>query len=127
MTQNFLDGTDCGSGGRCENGQCQGSSNWFDRNKTLVIGLAAGIGGLLVVVILGCCISSCVRSSRRSRLPSMPPPVYRGRPMQQPQRGGWHGNYGGPVPPPMVHGGQSGGWGPDGRWNPNFGRSERYA
>ena len=51
MQQNFLDGTPCGGGGKCSNGDCQGStvgkeiSSWIDDNKTLVIALASVIGG----------------------------------------------------------------------------------
>src|SRR5271156_6272025 len=66
MKQNFLDGTPCGGGGMCSNGVCQGSTvggeiaSWIDQNKALVIGLAAGIGGFIVLGLL-CCIISCFR------------------------------------------------------------------
>lgn len=70
MRQNFLDGTDCGGGGHCENGVCRGSSvggqvsSWINDNKTLVIALASSIGGLIVLAILACCIRSCRRRRR---------------------------------------------------------------
>ncbi|KAG9249025.1 ADAM family of metalloprotease-like protein ADM-B [Calycina marina] len=76
MQQNFLDGTSCGGGGKCDNGVCQGSTvgneitNWITKNKKLVIILASVIGGL------------CRRSSRnRKRLasgPVGPPPGWTG-------------------------------------------------
>lgn len=87
MQQNFVDGTSCQGGGRCSNGQCQGASvgkeitSWIDANKPLVIGLAAGIGGLLVLIIGCCCINSCRRRSRirkaKKNLPVAPPLGYR--------------------------------------------------
>ncbi|KAI4253709.1 MAG: hypothetical protein L6R42_007476 [Xanthoria sp. 1 TBL-2021] len=88
MQQNFLDGTTCGGGGRCSNGQCKGSStakeigSWIQGHRDVVIGVGCGIGGLLLLAILSCCIRRCRRPKRvRSRSP----------PMQQ----GW---VGGPVP-----------------------------
>lgn len=74
MQQNFVDGTSCQGGGRCNNGQCQGASvgreitSWIDDNKPLVIGLAAGIGGLLVLIIGCCCINSCKRKRRMNKV-----------------------------------------------------------
>lgn len=51
-------------------GQCSGSSvanevkSWIDRNKTLVIGIASGIGGLIVLSIISCCWRSYKRRKR---------------------------------------------------------------
>jgi hypothetical protein len=117
MQQNFLDGTSCGGGGRCSNGQCKGSTvgkeitSWIQSNKTLVIALVSVIGGLLILAILGCCWSSYRRRQnmqKRKNAPPPPPP-------------GWAGNW---APPPQMSapgsndvypGGPSPGW-VDGRW-----------
>ncbi|TKA74827.1 hypothetical protein B0A55_05941 [Friedmanniomyces simplex] len=96
LQQNFLDGTVCGGGGQCLNGQCKGSSvggqvkSWIDDHKALVIGLAASIGALLLFSLLGC-LTRCCRRRRRVRkaspsAPPMPPP------------GGWQG-WNGRAPP----------------------------
>ncbi|PLB55031.1 Disintegrin and metallo proteinase domain-containing protein B [Aspergillus steynii IBT 23096] len=87
VNQNFLDGTPCGSGGHCDNGSCKGSSvkNWIDDHKNVVIGIACGVGGLIVLAILWCLINRCRRS--RPAAKPMPPRV---------PYGGWQG----PMPPP---------------------------
>jgi hypothetical protein len=114
LDQNFIDGTPCGSSNTCSNGRCSSSSggsnngntnngsngggggsgdagSWFSNNRSLVIGLAAGIGGLLVLIVLSCCISSCRKSRKRKQAAALPP-----RPqMQQPS--GW-----GQYPPPVY-------------------------
>lgn len=71
-SQIFLDGTSCGGGRMCFTGSCErpgsrngpngnnpsgGGGNWFDNNRTLVIGVASGLGGLIVLIIVGCMIS----------------------------------------------------------------------
>lgn len=77
--KNFLDGTPCRGGGHCQNGRCEGSSfgkeieSWVDKHKGLVIGLAAGIGGPLVLCILWCLISQCC-CGRRAAVAHRPPP-----------------------------------------------------
>ncbi|EER23572.1 Disintegrin family protein [Coccidioides posadasii C735 delta SOWgp] len=71
--QYFLDGTPCVAGGVCKNGSCTGSSfgneirSWIDRNKNLVIGLSAGLGGLLVLAIFGCIFRRCRRPRPKNR------------------------------------------------------------
>lgn len=105
MQQFFIDGTECGSSGRrCLNGVCRGSSStgggggggtnnngggsssagdWVRRHRSLVIGLAVGIGGLIVLVILLCCVRSWRRRQMIKQVRSMPPmpmvhpPIYR--------------------------------------------------
>lgn len=100
-TQNFLDGTKCGGGGKCTNGVCQGSSvggrikEWVDQHKNLVIGLSAGIGGLLLLAILSCIYSSCKRRSRQRKY--VPPPPRSGGWVPQGQARGYA-----PVPAPPV-------------------------
>jgi hypothetical protein len=101
LNQNFLDGTPCNGNGHCSNGACQGDSvggeikSWVDQHMSLVIGLAAGLGGLLLLVILSCIVSSCRRRRYKNG-----PPVARG----VPYRPGWAGPMpSGPPrgPPPM--------------------------
>jgi len=108
MRQNFLDGTSCGGGGRCENGMCRGSSvggtisSWIDDNRTLFIALVSSIGGILLLLILGCCVRAC-RRRRPTRKVASPPMAHRG----------WTG----PAVPPSY---QSQGYGPQspGVWQP---------
>jgi hypothetical protein len=118
MQQNFLDGTSCEGGGKCSNGQCEGSSvgkeitSWIHNNKTLVIALASVIGGLIILAILSCCWS---RYRRRNRIPMRqnlpPPPGWAGAP-------NWNMAA---APNPAMRGangsGAIGGW-ENGRWKP---------
>ncbi|MCJ1313284.1 hypothetical protein MMC25_006961 [Agyrium rufum] len=73
MQQNFLDGTPCGGGGTCGNGQCKGTSTlkeanqWITHNKPLVIGLAVGVGTLILLLITACLVRRCATSRLRSR------------------------------------------------------------
>jgi hypothetical protein len=84
MRQNFLDGTDCGGGGHCDNGVCRGSSvggqvsSWINDNKTLFIALVSSIGGIIVLLILACCIRACRRRRRPVRKTTSPPMGQRG-------------------------------------------------
>lgn len=118
MQQNFLDGTSCQGGGRCNNGQCDGASvgkeisSWIQENKTLVIALSSTVGGLVVLAVLSCCVSRC-RRNRRDRgrkivsqqsIPppgwNQPPPGWNGQrqgPSQVPRNGRWQTPN---VPPP---------------------------
>lgn len=123
MQQNFLDGTVCGGGGKCQNvshlshhflilqntnatqGQCKGSStikeigSWIHDNKNLVIGIACGVGGLILLSILSCIIRRC-RQPRRPR---------RTQPIPMPMQQGWGG---GPMPQgPWISGAQQSGRG----------------
>ncbi|KAF2764383.1 zincin [Teratosphaeria nubilosa] len=125
LQQNFLDGTTCGGGGRCVNGQCKGATvggqvkSWIDDHKVIVISICAAIGGLLLLSLLSCLFRHCSRhrgvaGCKRVPSPPMPPP------------GGWQGwndprqppmeqyHYAGqgwdapPPPPPPAYGGRSG-------------------
>lgn len=79
MQQNFLDGTPCQGGGTCSNGNCEGATaggeikSWIEDNETLVIALAATIGGLLLVSF-ACCLLSCFRRRNRTVVRSAPRP-----------------------------------------------------
>ncbi|EKD12794.1 uncharacterized protein L3040_006948 [Drepanopeziza brunnea f. sp. 'multigermtubi'] len=117
MQQNFLDGSTCGGGGKCLNGQCKGSSvskeitSWIERNRTLVIALASVVGGFIVLSIVSCCLSRCRNWSRRRARPTAPP-APRGW-VEQPQ---W--NMAG-APPNMNYSAYdaNGSW-ENGRWQP---------
>ena len=93
LDQNFVDGTPCTGGGMCSNGRCRsegesddddnfgggggGSGNgnsWFDNNRNLVIGLAAGLGSLVVLILACCVLSSCRSRSKKKKMAAMQPP-----------------------------------------------------
>lgn len=112
VNQNFLDGTPCSGDGRCHNGRCDGATtggeikSWIDNNRALVIGLGAGLGGLILLGILSA-IFSYIRRRRRMHYlavqQSAPPPIaatgWPGRPSSQaplresPPQSQWTGSY----------------------------------
>lgn len=100
MPQSFLDGTPCQNGGHCKNGQCKGSStgeaikSWIDKHTDVVIGIACGVGGVIVLSLAWCLINRC-RRSRREAAMAQAASVHYG--------GGWPGAMPGPSP--------MGGWG----------------
>ncbi|KAM5442005.1 hypothetical protein MferCBS31731_002834 [Microsporum ferrugineum] len=109
----FLDGTPCGGGGTCENGQCTGStfgnevSDWVSRHKPIVIGVAVGVGCLLLLAILSCiCGRSKKRRPRNRKMAPINmrpmPPVYNGwaGPPPNAESPGGHPQYN-HVPPPI--------------------------
>jgi len=133
MQQNFLDGTSCQGGGKCDNGQCKGSSvgkeinSWIHDNRTLVIALASVIGGLIVLAVLSCCISSCRRRSRNRKLKAragqnVPPSAWNGsnqwNPIPPVPDTRMRGANGGGSNSGRSHGGNSAGWDQNGRWRP---------
>ncbi|KAK5132063.1 hypothetical protein LTR08_000400 [Meristemomyces frigidus] len=119
LQQNFLDGTGCGGGGKCANGQCKGASvggqvkSWIDDHKALVIGICAAIGGLIFFSIIGCCTRRCRRNRRSNKAVGPRPPV-------QPP-GGWQGWNGGA---PMQQQQQQRGAVPEGYYPP---QSQQHA
>ncbi|TQV91503.1 disintegrin-like metalloprotease [Cordyceps javanica] len=118
--QNFLDGTSCSGGGRCQDGQCKGSNwwkeftQWFTNNKAISIPVTTVVG-LLILAILSSCLCSCIRRvGRRRRVPGKPisPPPSNGsgawnpyaNAQWQPQPGPtttMANDYSVPPPPPM--------------------------
>jgi len=138
MQQNFLDGTSCQGGGKCDNGVCKGASvgkeitSWISSNKKLVIALASVIGGLLVTSCVGCFWSRSRRRNLQKKRILQPPP-------------GWTGNAQGFRAPPnapvmrsnndMSGAGSGSGYWENGRWKPTTlpppawtpGPSVRYA
>lgn len=72
LNQNFLDGTSCQGGGKCENGACTGASateeikSWIQDNKDIVIPVAVVVG-LIVILGIASCIGAIIRRSRRSK------------------------------------------------------------
>ena len=78
--------------------------SWIHDNKNLVIGICAGIGGLILLSILSCIVRRCRQPRRPRRTQPMPPPMQQGwggAPMPQgawmsgAQRGGGRGFDGG--------------------------------
>jgi len=119
LQQNFLDGTTCGGGGKCQNGQCKGSStgkeirSWISTHKPLVIGIASALGVVVLFMLLGCIFRCCRRSRRRQKGPPPPPHGWNQPPMRpSPPQPGWNqppmgpspgqggGQYWQPPPPP---------------------------
>ncbi|KAF1991453.1 hypothetical protein K402DRAFT_400192 [Aulographum hederae CBS 113979] len=101
LQQNMLDGSPCGGGGHCVNGLCKGSTvgneikSWIDEHRTLVIGLAAGIGGFLLILILACIIRSCRRRSQRKKMAAYRPAPSSANMSQRHRGGGGGGGHGG--------------------------------
>ena len=139
MQQNFLDGTPCGGGGQCSNvslvqycavdvemaniskGVCSGSSlggqisSWVYEHQPIVIGVASGVGGILLLSILVCIIRRCRKPRRSSRQKTIPSP------MQQQQRWpGWNNSL---QPGPQLAQQQQQHQG----WGGYTGQSVRYA
>ncbi|QSZ36513.1 hypothetical protein DSL72_006393 [Monilinia vaccinii-corymbosi] len=73
MQQNFLDGTSCEGGGKCLNGNCKGASatkeitSWIDEHRNLVIGVACGVGALILFSLLSC-IMGRIKRGRAIRM-----------------------------------------------------------
>ncbi|KAI2926861.1 hypothetical protein CBS63078_2163 [Aspergillus niger] len=90
VNQNFLDGTPCGSGGYCSNGDCKGQNveSWIKNHKGIVIGVACAVGALILLALMTCIVNRC----RRARAPKPVP-----RPVPY---GPWPGARP-PPPPPM--------------------------
>ncbi|KAK8198547.1 hypothetical protein M8818_006414 [Zalaria obscura] len=118
LQQNFLDGTSCGGGGTCQNGQCKGASvsgqvaSWISSHKALVIGIATAIGALILFTLIGC-VSRCLKRRRRN---------VRGKPPSPPP-GGWQGwnARAPPPPPPVMSGARSGGGSVQPMWQDGYG------
>ncbi|KAI9681381.1 MAG: hypothetical protein M1817_002664 [Caeruleum heppii] len=118
MQQNFLDGTPCYGGGKCSNGQCEGSNvakeigSWISRHKPIVIGIASAIGALILFSILGCVWRCCTRRKKSKR--KVVPPVWPQQNWSQtPMRGvpGYSGHsrdasHYWQVPPPPAYAGR---------------------
>lgn len=132
MQQNFLDGTTCQGGGKCSNGVCSGASfsnevgSWISDNKGIFIPVVSGVGGLVVLAILGCCINMCCKRRRKNRGPKVviPPAAggWNGYGNRGEMRQGWQQSRGmdGPVYGPVYQGGYGNGSG-NGNGNGNGG------
>ncbi|MCJ1358700.1 MAG: hypothetical protein MMC33_008700 [Icmadophila ericetorum] len=134
IQQNFLDGTPCSGGGTCSNGQCTGTSiikevgSWISENKPLVIGLASGIGAILIFCIAACILRRCCgrgkqrRASKRSKVKGKAYPAMQESAYWPQHTGGWAGSSGQgggywqpqppgqppPIPPHYTQGGYGG-------------------
>lgn len=102
LQQNLLDGTPCGGGGHCSNGQCSGSTfggevtSWVNDHRNLVIGIACAVGGLILIAFLSC-LWRCCCGRRRTRKLSPTASAVSVQPMMMSGAGGGPG---GSVPPP---------------------------
>lgn len=104
MSQNFLDGTSCEGGGKCNNGECKGANvgdeikSWIRDNKKIVIPVACVVGLFVIGAFLCCIWTLCRRRQRRRAVPPAgpkpPSPVWVNGPPPPP---GW---VNGPPPPP---------------------------
>ncbi|KAK4991342.1 hypothetical protein LTR50_001927 [Elasticomyces elasticus] len=109
LQQNFLDGTDCGGGGKCSNGQCKGASvggevkSWITDHKPLVIGVASAVGALILFSIIGC-IGRCLRrrknGGRASKQQIAPAAWSQGWTGPQAPNQGWQGDRRRAMSPP---------------------------
>ncbi|THV90247.1 zincin [Aureobasidium pullulans] len=129
VQQNFLDGTPCGGGGKCDNGRCRGTNtggeirSWIDDHKGIVIGVCVGVGGLLLLSIMGCCIRACRRRRVKPAKMQAPPPGWGTQMRPMPQNPSY-------PPPPQQYG--QGGYGqqwapPQGPPPPAYTPGSRYA
>ncbi|KAK4655995.1 hypothetical protein QC762_307370 [Podospora pseudocomata] len=83
MRQYFLDGTPCEGGGKCFNGNCQGTQlgkqvlDWINDNKPIFIPVVIVVGLLFLMAVCSCLFSCCRKSSRSHRkIPKPVPPPY---------------------------------------------------
>ncbi|GAA6062534.1 hypothetical protein JCM10212_004300 [Sporobolomyces blumeae] len=128
LDQSFRDGTSCGYGGRCENGECQTGSaldtakGWYRENLRIAIPVTIVVG-IIVLLILFALIRCCFCGNRRKGgFASSKPP--KGQPYSSNYANGYggqngffpHQNAGGmtqtggfyappPGPPPRAYGG----------------------
>ena len=75
-----------------------GSGNWFERNPTVVIAVAASVGGVALLGIVACIISYCVK--RRKKAGKR---LQRENPLGAGSSGGFVPVGQVPTAPPMVH------------------------
>lgn len=101
--QYFTTGTPCGNGGFCDTGNCDEGSlgnqieSWFERNKNWLIPVVAVVGGLIVLTILWCLISSCIAKKRNPKQP--PATMYSNQAYSQPTQ--YQMQY--QAPPPQTY------------------------
>ncbi|KAF2993690.1 Acetyl-coenzyme A synthetase 2-like, mitochondrial [Curvularia kusanoi] len=124
---------DCGGSSQCGNnaccdpttckfknnaGRCDGTvgteiKSWIDEHLTLVIGLAAGIGGALVLCILCCCWRSYRRRRSRAKYAATAAAMPNGRRRGQPPMGqnpAFNRGYPQGQPPMQQYGGGQQQW-----------------
>lgn len=134
LSNNFVDGTTCGYGGRCSQGKCQSGSvldtakSWFMSNLSIGIPvvIAAGILGLMILSAIGRCLINMFRrgSGRRtltpSNLPILPKPEEGVQPPPQHPHNlqpTLHPMYLPPPPPAASHNDPRSGWVDPTAWN----------
>ncbi|GJJ69157.1 hypothetical protein EMPS_01503 [Entomortierella parvispora] len=76
----FIDGTPCGFGGACSQGDCKYSSgikgvlNWARNHLAIVIPVGCLIGLILLCCIWSCCCARCLDNRRQRRMMVQKPP-----------------------------------------------------
>ncbi|GAB0138633.1 hypothetical protein EsDP_00006859 [Epichloe bromicola] len=101
MTYNqfFVDGTNCGAGGHCSNGSCEGSSTlkeieaWIENHKTVFIPVVVVLGSLILIAIISCISSSIRRSMRKRKVRKMPEMSSSWPPSSSSSGQPWHGGH----------------------------------
>ncbi|PWN41031.1 hypothetical protein IE81DRAFT_197799 [Ceraceosorus guamensis] len=75
LSSNFIDGTSCGYGGRCENGECRSGSStdtlgaYFREQPQIAIPVTIVVGIIVLLVLwalLRCIVGACTRRRRAS-------------------------------------------------------------
>ncbi|SPO25540.1 related to ADAM protease ADM-B [Ustilago trichophora] len=72
LQQPFIDGTSCGYGGRCQNGECKSGSwqttfrNLYTDNLNIAIPVTV-VGGIIVLLLLVCLVRCCCGRRRPKR------------------------------------------------------------
>ncbi|PLW37486.1 hypothetical protein PCANC_17304 [Puccinia coronata f. sp. avenae] len=83
LSTNFVDGSECGYGGRCLAGSCKAGSikdtalSWFRSNLAISIPIAivAGLLGLMFLLMIFRCLRDCVTRRAAARPQYAPPPA----------------------------------------------------
>jgi len=76
----FVDGTPCGFGGACSQGDCKYSSgikgvlNWARNHLSIVIPVGCLLGLILICCIWSCCCARCLDNRRQRRMMVPKPP-----------------------------------------------------
>jgi hypothetical protein len=82
LSTNFVDGSECGYGGKCSGGVCKSGSlkdtaeSWFRSNLAISIPIAivAGLLGLMFILMIFRCLRDCLVGRRaQNRYPVQPP------------------------------------------------------
>lgn len=118
LNADLVDGSPCGYGGTCNNGNCQAGSAldtakaWYTSNLQIAIPVTVVVGIIVLLILWGiircfarCCLCCCGRGKKKQRISSWVPPEYN---RNAGQAGAWNsgagwnsGAAGGPNAPPV--------------------------